>query len=188
VNRRGRGMLETTIPDRVSTFSEKLCPAAHWYAISVRSRYEKLVAQHLEQRGVNCFLPVYRSVRRWKDRRKILDMALFPGYVFVNMDGRDRLDVLTAPGVLRFVTFQGQLTAVPDGEIRALQSTVSAGLKARPHPYLLDGRKVRVTSGPLAGVEGIIVRLKERFRLVLSIELLMRSVMIELDEGDVEPV
>jgi transcription antitermination factor NusG len=98
------------------------------------------------------------------------------------------LGVLKAPGVLRFVTFQGQLTAVADSDIRALESTMSAGLRARPHPFLLDGRKVRVRSGPLLGVEGIVIRRKERFRLVLSIELLMRSVMIELDEGDVEPV
>jgi transcription antitermination factor NusG len=181
-------MLEAIVPDQVPTFPGKLFPVEHWYAVSVRSRFEKLVAQHLQQRSVNCFLPVYRSVRRWKDRRKVLEMALFPGYVFVNIDVRDRLGVLKAPGVLRFVTFQGQLTAVADSDIRALESTMSAGLRARPHPFLLDGRKVRVRSGPLLGVEGIVIRRKERFRLVLSIELLMRSVMIELDEGDVEPV
>jgi transcription antitermination factor NusG len=181
-------MLEAIVPDQVPTFPGKLFPVAHWYAVSVRSRFEKLVAQHLQQRSVNCLLPVYRSVRRWKDRRKVLEMALFPGYVFVNIDVRDRLGVLKAPGVLRFVTFQGQLTAVADSDIRALESTMSAGLRARPHPFLLDGRKVRVRSGPLLGVEGIVIRRKERFRLVLSIELLMRSVMIELDEGDVEPV
>jgi transcription antitermination factor NusG len=182
------GMLEAMIADHVPAVIPRRLPAEHWYAVSVRSRYEKLAAQHLEQRSVNCLLPVYRSVRRWKDRRKVLEMALFPGYIFVNIDVRDRLGVLKAPGVLRFVTFQGQLTAVADSDIRALESAMSSGLRAKPHPYLLNGRKVRVKSGPLMGAEGIVVRLKQRFRLVLSIELIMRSVMIEVDEDDVEPL
>jgi hypothetical protein len=97
-----------------------------WYAVSVRSRHEKLVTRHLEHQGLNYFLPLYRSVRRWKDRRKELDLALFPGYVFVNLDIRDRLGVLRAPGVVEFVTFQGQPAAVPDSEIRALESSLSA--------------------------------------------------------------
>jgi transcription antitermination factor NusG len=137
---------------------------------------------------LNCFLPVYRSVRRWQDRRKELDMALFPGYVFVNVEARYRLGVLRAPGVLRFVTFQGQPAAVPDSEIRALESSMSAGLQPQPHPYLHRGRRVRVKRGPLVDVEGIMVRRKERFRLVLSIDLIMRSVMLEVDEADVEPL
>jgi len=137
---------------------------------------------------LNCFLPVYRSVRRWKDRRKELDMALFPGYVFVNLSLPDRLGVLRAPGVLRFVTFQGQPAAVPDSEIRALESSMSAGLQPQPHPYLRQCTKVRVKHGPLVGAEGIMIRRKDRFRLVLSIDLIMRSVMLEVDEADVEPL
>jgi transcription antitermination factor NusG len=168
--------------------SGKLLPAKRWYAVSVRPRYEKLSARHLEQQGVNCFLPVYRSVRRWKDRRKELDMALFPGYVFVNLNPLNRLGVLRAPGVLRFVTFQGQPAAVPDSEILALESSMSAGLRPQPHPYLRQGRKVRVKRGPLVGAEGIMIRRKDRFRLVLSIDLIMRSVLFEVDEADVEPL
>jgi len=167
---------------------EKALPTERWYAVSVRSRHEKLVTRHLENQGLNYFLPLYRSVRRWKDRRKELDMALFPGYVFVNLDLRDRLGVLRAPGVVEFVTFQGQPAAVPDSEIRALESSLSAGLRPRPHPYLRQGKRVRVKSGPLASSEGIMVRRKEGFRLVLSINLLMRSVMLEVDEADVEPL
>ncbi|MBZ5548466.1 MAG: UpxY family transcription antiterminator [Acidobacteriia bacterium] len=168
--------------------SEKLLLAERWYAVSVRPRHEKLVTRHLDQQGLNCFLPFYRSVRRWKDRRKELDVALFPGYVFVSLNLRDRLGVLKAPGVQRFVTFQGQPAAVPDSEIRALASSLSAGLRAQPHPYLCQGRKVRVKHGPLVGAEGIMIRRKERFRLVLSIDLITRSVMFEVDEGDVEPL
>lgn len=168
--------------------TEKLLPVERWYAVSVRPRHEKLVTRHLEFRGLNCFLPVYRSVRRWKDRRKELDMALFPGYVFVNLSRPNRCAVLRAPGVLRFVTFQGQPAAVPDSDIRALESSMSAGLRPHPHPYLQQGSKVRVKHGPLVGAEGIMIRRKDRFRLVLSIDLIMRSVMFEVDESDVEPL
>jgi transcription antitermination factor NusG len=176
------------IPDKVLVYSEKPLPVERWYAVSVRPRYEKLVTRHLQHRGLNCFLPLYRSVRRWRDRRKELDMALFPGYVFVNLNARDRLGVLRAPGVLRFVTFQGQPAAVPESEIRALESSLSAGLRPQPHPYLRQGKRVRVKSGPLMDTEGIMVRRKEGFRLVLSVDLVMRSVMLEVDEGDVEPL
>jgi len=168
--------------------TEKPLGVERWYAVAVRPRHEKVVTRHLEHQGVNCFLPLYRSVRRWKDRRKELDMALFPGYVFVNLDLRGRLGVLRAPGVVRFVTFQGQPAAVPDSEIHALESSLSAGLRPQPHPYLRQGRKVRVKRGPLVGAEGIMIRRKERFRLVLSIDLIMRSVMLEVDEADVEPL
>jgi len=154
----------------------------------VRPRHERVVSRQLEQQGLNYLLPVYRSVRRWKDRPKELDMPLFPGYVFVNLDLRDRLGVLRAPGVVQFVTFQGQPAAVPDSEVRALESSLCAGLRPQPHPYLRQGKKVRVKSGPLADAEGIMVRRKEGFRLVLSIDLLMRSVMLEVDEADVEPL
>jgi transcription antitermination factor NusG len=176
------------IPGQALASFEKLLPLERWYAISVRPRHEKMVARYLEYRGLNYFLPVYRSVRRWKDRRKELDMALFPGYVFVNLNLRDRLGVLQAPGVVQFVTFQGQPAVVPDSEIRALESSMSAGLRPQPHPYLCQGARVRVKRGLLVGVEGIMIRRKERFRLVLSIDLIMRSVVLEVDEADVEPL
>ena len=176
------------VPDDTLVSNEDILPVGRWYAVSVRPRHEKLVTRHLEYQGLNYFLPVYRSVRRWKDRRKELDMALFPGYVFVNLNLRYRLGVLQAPGVLRFVTFQGQPAAVPDFEIRALESSLSAGLRPQPHPYLRQGARVRVKRGPLVGAEGILIRRKERFRLVLSIDLIMRSVMFEVDEADVEPL
>jgi transcription antitermination factor NusG len=169
-------------------YAEKRVPLERWYAISVRPRHERVVTRHLAERGLHYFLPVYRSIRRWKDRRKELELALFPGYVFVNLNLRDRLGVLQAPGVVQFVTFQGQPAAVPDSEIRRLESGISAGLRPQPHPYLQRGKKVRVKSGPLADAEGIMIRRKDGFRLVLSIDLLMRSVVLEVDESDVEPL
>ena len=167
---------------------EHFCPADHWYALSVRVRHEKLVTRHLEYEGIHFFLPLYRSVRHWKDRRKQLDMALFPGYLFVRLKPGARASVLRAPGVRQFVIFQGQPAVVPDAEIRALESSFAAGLRPQPHPYLCQGRRVRVTRGALLGTEGILIRRKEGFRLVLSIEMIMRSVLLEVDEADVEPI
>jgi len=161
---------------------------ANWYALYTCPRHEKRVAEQIQQRRISCFLPLYRSVRRWKDRRKELELALFPGYVFVNLDAHERLGVLRAPGVLRFVTFQGQPAVLRDSEIRALESSATSELRPQPHPYLQQGRKVRVRSGPLADAEGIMIRRKDGFRLVLSIELISRSVMLEIDEADVEPI
>jgi transcription antitermination factor NusG len=163
-------------------------PLERWYAVSVRPRHEKVVTRHLEHQGTKYFLPVYRSVRRWKDRRKELELALFPGYVFVNLNLRHRLGILRAPGVVQFVTFQGTPAAIPDSEICALESSLSAGLRPQPHPYLCQGRKVRVKRGPLVNTEGIMIRRKEGFRLVLSVDLIMRSVTLEVDEADVEPL
>jgi transcription antitermination factor NusG len=168
-------------------FQARLSERLRWYAISVSPRHEKAVAANLSRRGVGCFLPVYRSLRRWKDRRKELDMVLFPSYVFVNLDLRDRLLVLQSPGVVGFVAFQGQPAAIEDGEIQSLTAGLASGLRAEPHPYLRRGRHVRVVRGPLANLEGILVRRKDRFRLVLSVHLIMRSVMIEVDESEVEP-
>lgn len=157
-----------------------------WYAVAVGPRHEKAVRIHLEMREVTSFLPVYRSVRRWKDRRQELDMVLFPGYVFVHLDLRHRLRVLEAPGVLRFVTFQGHPAAVPNAEIQSLELGLAQGSRTEPHPYLRRGRRVRVVRGALAGAEGILVRRKQRYRLVLSIDLILRSVMLDVDEADVE--
>jgi transcription antitermination factor NusG len=95
--------------------------------------------------------------------------------------------VLTAPGVVRFVTFHGQPAPVPDQDIQSLKSSLVAGVSVAPHPYLQKGRRVRVARGPLAGIEGIIVRKKDRFRLVLSVDLIMKAVALEVDESEVEP-
>jgi transcription antitermination factor NusG len=160
---------------------------ARWYAAHVCSRHEKQVARQLEERRVSCFLPVYRSVRRWKDRRKELDLVLFPGYVFVHLDLKDRLRVLQVPSVVRFVSFNGQPAALPDAEIEVLVNGLAKGVRAEPHPYLKVGHRVRVKYGPLAGTQGILVRRKDKFRVVLSIDLIMRSVAVEVDEADVEP-
>jgi transcription antitermination factor NusG len=160
----------------------------NWYALYTCARHEKCVAQQIEQRAISCFLPLYRSVRRWKDRRKELELALFPGYVFVHLALRDRFRILQLPSAVRLVSFNGQPAVLPEAEIEQLRQRLARGVCLEPHPYLRVGRRVRVCGGPMQGLEGIIVRRKDRCRLVFSLDLIMRSVAVEVDETDVEPV
>jgi transcription antitermination factor NusG len=172
--------LEATIPIEPE--------GANWYALYTAPRHEKSVADQMNRRGILCFLPLYRSMRRWKDRRKELAMVLFPGYVFVRVAVQDRFQVLQLPGAVRLVTFNGRPVALPEQEIELLRSRLSGTHVMEPHPYLRVGRRVRVRSGPLQGLEGIIVRMKDSCRLVFSIDLIMRSVAVEVDEEEVELV
>jgi len=160
----------------------------NWYAAYVCARHEKRIAQQLEERQLNCFLPAYRSVRRWKDRRKELEMVLFPGYVFVQIDLKDRLRVVQLPGVVRLVSSSGIPVALPEREIEVLRNGLASGACIRPHPYLRVGRRVRVKYGPMAGTQGILARWKDKLRVVLSVEAIMRSVALEVDAADVEPL
>ncbi len=159
-----------------------------WYAAYTSANHEKRVAEQFVARDVEHFLPVYDSVRRWKDRRVTLQMPLFPGYVFVCMALRDRLQVQQVPGVAHLVGFDGSPAAIPDQEIDALRASLESGVRAEPHPYLTVGRHVRLKSGPLAGMQGILLRRKGNFRVVISIELIQRSLVVHLDAVDVEAV
>jgi transcription antitermination factor NusG len=162
--------------------------AARWFAAYTCANHEKRVREQLEQRWVESFLPVYESVRRWKDRRVRLEMPLFSGYIFVHIAPVNRLHVLQIPGVVRLVGFNGELAPLPDDEIESLKRGLAAGVRAEPHPFLRIGRRVRMRSGPFEGREGILLRKKGRLRLVLSIELILRSVVIDVDAADVEPL
>jgi transcription antitermination factor NusG len=161
------------------------CP--RWYVLYTNGRHEKKVVELLSNRHVSCYLPLYRSVRRWQDRRKEVDLPLFPGYVFVRIALRSKLQVLTVPGVVQIITFNGTPAPVADAEIECLRRGLSSSTSVEPHPYLKVGRSVRVRSGPFAGMNGILVRRKHAFRLVLSIDLIMRSLSVEIDEAEVEP-
>lgn len=160
----------------------------HWYAAYTCAQHEKRVAEQLAEREVEHFLPLYASVRRWKDRRVQLDLPLFPGYVFVRLALQERLRVLQVPSVVRLVGFGGWPTALPDDQLEALRAGLVERLRAEPHPFLTVGHRVRVRRGPLQGAEGILVRQKSIFRMVLSLELIMRSVAVEIDAADVEPL
>lgn len=167
---------------------QPLPPGKLWYAVYTRAQHEKQVATQLAQQAVECFLPLYESVRRWKDRRVVLNLPLFPSYVFVHLDLPDRLKVLQTLGVVKLVEFGGVPCPIPDAEIEVLQSCLARRMRMQPHPYLSVGRRVCVKSGPLAGLEGILVRRKNSYRLVLSIDSISSSVWVELDAVDVEPL
>jgi len=156
-----------------------------WYAAYTCTHHEKRVAQQLSERHIENFLPLYRSVRRWKDRRKELQLALFPSYVFVRMNLKDRLKVLQLPGVVSFVSFGGNPAPLLDIEIETLRQGTANPTQIAPHPYLKVGRRVCVRNGPFAGTEGILVRRRDGCRVVVSIDLLMRSVAMEVDEADI---
>ena len=166
-----------------SSFCEPL-----WYAAYTNANHEKRVAEQLALRSLEHFLPVYNSIRRWKDRRVNLQMPLFPGYVFVRLPLRDRLRVLEISGVARLVGFGGTICALPAGEIEALRTCVLSGVRVEPHPYLTAGRLVRMTAGPLMGTQGVLIRRKGKSRVVISIDLIQRSVAVDADVADVEPV
>jgi transcription antitermination factor NusG len=157
-----------------------------WCVAYTSANHEKRVAEQLVQRSVEHFLPTYESARRWKDRRTKLRLPLFPGYVFVCLSRFDRIKVLQVPGVACLVGFNGQPAVVADQEIEALRSSTASHLGLQPHPYLKVGHRVRILRGILAGVEGILVRKKNALRVVLSIDLIMRSVSVEVDASDLE--
>jgi transcription antitermination factor NusG len=158
-----------------------------WYAVYTSANHEKRVAYELGRRSVESYLPLYWSVRRWKDRRVRLDLPLFPGYVFVRMVLRERLRVLQVAGVARLVGFEGHPAPVPDEDIEAIRTCLAGEHALLPHPYLQRGQRVRVVSGPLAGLTGVVVRWKRETRLVISFDLLMRSVAVEVDLSDLNP-
>lgn len=160
---------------------------SRWFAAYTSPRHEKHVSQQMRREGIQNFLPLYKSIRRWKDRRKELELPIFPGYLFVRIALRERLKVLQLPGVVQLVSFQGQPAPLPDAEIEMLRHQLSRTSELQPHPFLTVGRRVRVHSGPMSGVEGILVRKKDKFRVVVSIELIQRSVAMEIDQADVEP-
>src|SRR4051812_17545551 len=156
-----------------------------WFVVHTSAQREKKVSTYLLQAGVEQFLPVYESRRRWKDRVVTLETPLFTGYVFVKIPLLEKLRVLSAPGVARFVCQNGKPAAIPDEDIERVKSGLVKG--AIPHPYLTVGRRVAVTSGPLMGTSGILVRKKNNLRLVVNIDSIARAMAIEVSEADVQP-
>jgi transcription antitermination factor NusG len=175
-------MTTSAIPMPASDLGEP-----RWFAAYTSPRHEKHVSQQMQHRGIQNFLPLYKSIRRWKDRRKELELPIFPGYLFVRMALRERVSVLQVPGVVQLVSFQGRPAPLPDAEIDMLRGQLAQSGRLQPHPFLTVGRRVRVTNGPMTGMEGILTRKKEKLRVVLSLELIQRSVAVEVDMTDIEP-
>ena len=159
-----------------------------WFAIRVKSQYEKITADSLRNKGYEEFAPMYRSRRYWSDRVKELDLPLFPGYIFCRFDPLHRLPVLTSPGIVSILGMGKNPEPVDDGEIARIQAIVSSGVLACPWPFLQSGQKVSIIRGPLSGIEGLLVSLKNQYRLVVSIMLLQRSVAVQIDRDCIQPI
>jgi transcription antitermination factor NusG len=172
--------------------TETCCPpekqlASKWFAVYTAPRHEKRVSQYLSLKEIEHYLPLYRTQRKWSDGSKVtLDLPLFPGYLFVHIERNERVPVLQVPGVLSFVGGTGgQPASLPDAEIDALQTGLHQR-HAEPHPLLTAGQRARIRSGPLTGMEGVVVRRKNSLRVVLTMELIQRSVAVEVDEAELE--
>jgi transcription antitermination factor NusG len=152
-----------------------------WYAILTKTGREKNATLLLENSGFECYLPVHKSSRKWSDRTKEIDLPLFPGYLFCRMNPNNRLPVLITPGVVQIVGRGKTPIPIEENEIAAIKRAASSGLSTMPWPYLQVGQMARIEEGPLQGLSGIIVRIKSRLKLVLSIQLLQRSIAVEID-------
>jgi transcription antitermination factor NusG len=159
-----------------------------WFAVRVRSHFERIAVTHLRERGYEEFAPSHKTERRWSDRKKEIDQFLFPGYVFCRFNPQNRLPILTVPGVVDLVGWGKVPAPIPDQEIERVRRMVQSGLLVSPWPYLELGQAVLIEHGPLAGMEGILAEVKGRCRLVVSINLLKRSISAEVERSCVRPV
>ena len=168
-----------------STKSDGFSETAFWFAAYTSARHEKSVAEHLRQREVESFLPLYETLHRWKNGRHRVQLPLVPGYVFVHLALREKLRVLQVPGIVELVSFNGVPAALPDAEIETLRNALSAGLSAQPYAFLRVGSRVEIYRGPLQGLRGILLRRQGQLRVVLSVEMIMRSIVVEVEAADV---
>lgn len=169
-------------------FSTAKDPSLQWFAAYTTPRHEKHVSEALAERDIETFLPLYKTVRQWKKSSPVtLELPLFPCYVFVRISRQGRGTVLGSPGVLSIVGSAKEPWPLPPSEIEALRLGAQMG-KTEPHPYLRIGERVRIRSGSMAGVEGILLRKKNEFRFVLTLEAIMRSVAVEVDANNLELV
>jgi transcription termination/antitermination protein NusG len=160
----------------------------YWYAIQTRSRHEKVVRDQLAAKSITQLLPLWRKRSIWKDRVKFVDVPLFGGYIFGYFPLQDRLAVLETVGVARIVGINGKPVPIPDEQITAVRTLMEQRLPCSPHPYLVEGMRVRIKCGLLAGAEGILIAKKQRHRLVISVDIIQQAVAIDVDSAEVEPL
>jgi transcription antitermination factor NusG len=159
-----------------------------WFVVHTWSRHEKSVFDQLRGKQIETFLPLYKPTKRWRNGQLSGPLPLFPGYLFVRIDIQNQLPVLQTSGVARFVGFGQKPATISDNEIAQLEAAVASGIDLSPHPFLAVGDRVRIKCGPLTGLTGILTRDKQRLRVVLSVELISRSISVELSSTDVELV
>lgn len=174
-------MTLNNVKDSSSTPEGHLSAPFPWFAVWVKGRCEQEAERHLRARGYSPFVPTFFERRQWSDRVRLVELPLFPGYLFCRFNPLDRLPILTTPGVIQILSAGKTLLPISETEIEAIRSITLSGLRKRPWPYLEVGQRVCIGSGPLRGLEGILVEIRGGHRLVVSIELLRRSVAVELD-------
>ena len=156
-----------------------------WYAVRTKSNCERAASIALSQKGYDSFLPTYSVQHRSKQRLITKERPLFPGYFFCRFDMLKRMPIMTTPGVLFVLGFGNDPTPVPESEIEAIQTVVRSGRTAAPYPLTREGDRIRINGGPMKGLEGVLVRHKADYRLVISVTMLQRSVAVEVDRDDI---
>ncbi len=167
--------------------SEHTPPEQKWYALTVPYQHERRTEKALQSKGLETLVPVYRSRRQWSDRVKDVEMPLFAGYVLCHFDLTNRIHVMDTPGVAKVVGFGGTPAALEDSEIAAIQRVVMSKLPLAPWPYLKAGDRVRVEHGPMRGLEGTLVQTRDSVHLVISVDLLQRSIAVQVDREAIVP-
>ncbi len=162
--------------------------ASKWYAVRVRSRHEKQTAKDLQSRGYEVCQACAPQRRVWADRTRVVDMPLFPGYIFACFAPSSGSDILRAAGVVSIIGFGGHYCPVEDAEIEAIRIVMASGVEVQREPMMIPGRRVRVCQGPLRGLEGVLDKIKSQQRLVVSLSLLQRSVTVEVSDFMLEPM
>lgn len=159
-----------------------------WYAGYTSSRHEKRVAEHFDQRGVEHFLPLYETIHRWSNGRHRVQLPLFPSYIFVRIALQERMRVLEVPGFVRLVGFNSLPHPLPEADINKMKEALNKGVLAEPYPYLTVGTRVEIWNGPMQGMTGVLLRRQNRCRVVISVDLIMRSMAVEVEASDVVPI
>lgn len=190
-----RSGIQTTMTQPITMYSEPSSLTEDvvqsemlWYAGYTASRHEKRVAEHFAQRGVEHFLPLYETIHRWNNGRHRVQLPLFPGYIFVRIALRDRRRVIEVPGFARLVGFNSLPCPLPEADIRRMKEALNKGVVAEPYPYLTVGTRVEIRNGPMQGMTGILLRRQNKCRVVISVDLIMRSMAVEVEAADVVPV
>jgi transcription antitermination factor NusG len=175
-------------PEQSSLAVQNVQTDALWYAGYTAARHEKRVAEHFAQRGVEHFLPLYETIHRWNNGRHRVQLPLFPGYIFVRIALQERLRVLEVPGFVRLVGFNSLPVPLPEADINRMKEALNKGVLAEPYPYLTVGTRVEIRNGPLQGMTGILLRRQNKCRVVISVDLIMRSMAVEVEASDVVPM
>jgi transcription antitermination factor NusG len=174
-------LLASIVSGETPDFVSAIPAGFPWYAVRTRSNFERIASTVLAGKGYQQYLPTYRVKKRWSDRPVITELPLFPGYVFCRFDSKKRVPILSTPGVFAIIGFGNEAAPIPEEEIEAIKRVLESGLAAGPCPFIREGQRIRIKRGPLENVEGILLKKKSEWRMVISVCMLKRSVSVELD-------